>query len=95
MTKTVTIQIGNSDNKLTQDRWSEFCNELDDVTNSEGIDVHFFGFSNPNNKWQNACCVCVVHDQQILNRLVENLKNLRGNFEQDSIAVSIGSTEFI
>ena len=93
--KTVTIQIGNSDDKLSQKRWAEFSGELDDITNIEGIEVHFFGYSCPTRTWQNACVVANINDQQTMDRLLIHIKELREAFEQDSIAVTIGDTQFI
>jgi hypothetical protein len=92
--KTVTIQIGNSDNKLKQAAWSEFCYRVEDQIQYGSEQVHFFGFSLPNAEWQNAAWVFEATDRQI-ERLRECIADWCEDFEQDSIAMTIGDTEFV
>ena len=52
---TITVQIGNSDDKLTQWRWAQFYDETRDAILSAGQALMFFsGASYPTAKWQNA-----------------------------------------
>lgn len=92
--KTVTIQIGNSDNKLTQERWSEFCKTVS-VHAALAGQVHFYGHSPGDARWQNACWVVVLKDDRAVRRLQLNLADIRQMFNQDSIAVTVGATLFI
>lgn len=91
--KTVTIQIGNTDNKLSQQDWAEFVQATHDVIH-DGLEVHFYAPSPGDAKWQNACWVCVAEDAQI-KTLTARLAPLCRDYEQDSIAVTIGETKFI
>lgn len=41
--KTVTIQIGNSDNRLTQVEWSEYVEKVNNLVRDCAYAVHFNG----------------------------------------------------
>lgn len=91
--KTVTIQIGNTDNKLTQQEWADFVKEVRQAVAGHAT-VHFMGFSPSDAPWQNAAWVCVVppiHDDVLKTTLARIAKA----FRQDSIAWTEGATEFI
>jgi hypothetical protein len=75
----VYISIGNSDDKLTQKEWSEFCAEVD---GNLGVmaQKHGVWFSAPQSQWQNACWCFEVQDdwvpalKTILARLARHYK---------------------
>ncbi len=90
---TVTVQIGNSDNKLTQQLWSIFVNKINDLIKSK-TRVHFFGGSDSFAPWQNACWV-VELDEEDRENLFSNLSMIRREFGQDAIAVTTGQTIMI
>ena len=92
--KTVVVLIGNSDDKLSQARWSDFYMYVDSVINSYSRDVHFSGTSIPNHRWQNACFVGEVSINAI-DDIRNYLKRLKDEFKQHSIAILVGDTEFI
>ena len=92
---TYTIQIGNSDNKLSQDKWSDFINTLRASLEDQGWDIHFFGFSAPDAPWQNCCVVVIINDGEDVDILKDELRYLSGMYNQDSIALTTGTTEFI
>lgn len=91
--KTVTIQIGNSDNKLTQTEWSHFCFFVDSAVKGWANEIYFHGFSVGDAPWQNACWVVSV-DSNRTAQLKAALELTAEKFNQDSIAVTIGETEF-
>jgi hypothetical protein len=91
---TVTIQIGNSDDKLTQSEWHTFVRFVRNVIDSEGIEVHFFGASANYDRWQNAAWVVNCNDSTA-KRLKQTLAEIREQFEQDSIAWTEGETQLI
>jgi len=93
--KTLTIQIGNSDNKLTQSQWSNFCDAIDSLVTACAFHVHFKGFSPGDAPWQNACWVVVVDNDKLQADLLPKLSRLSFRFLQDSIAVTIGETVFV
>lgn len=96
---TYVIQIGNSDDKLSQSAWSQFQSALTNLITKFGVRVHFFGSSNPTAPWQN-CCMVFEHPENrdelgFKKELESDLAFLAGCFDQDSIALTYGFTGFI
>lgn len=95
---TLIIQIGNSDDKLSQREWSSFILEIDIIL--EGLvewgrgTIHFSGHSNPNEFWQNYCWVVEI-DEDYLDQVKKSLIGIRSKYRQDSLAWTLGKTEFI
>lgn len=58
--KTVVIQIGNSDDRLTQKQWHDYVGEVDNAMSWD--EQRFFGFSAPDSQYQNAAWVINLHD---------------------------------
>jgi hypothetical protein len=88
--KTTVIQIGNSDNKLTQEQWSEFIEEINYILYNEKL--HFVGGSNNSSPYQNYCWVV---EGELSDTYKKELTDCRIDYLQDSIAVTTGTTEFI
>jgi hypothetical protein len=91
---TVTIQIGNSDDKLNQADWSEFWYEADALIHGWAEATHFTGFAASNAVWQNAAWVCEVRPDNV-DRMKSALHVLAHQFKQDSIAWTEGETQFV
>jgi len=89
---TVTVQIGNTDNKLTQAEWSDYVSDLRLVTSKRCGVVHFRGSSPSAAPWQNHCVVADCENIEVLN--VE-LSALCEKYNQVSVAVTVGITKFI
>ncbi len=89
---TVTIQIGNTDDKLTQKEWSDFVLAVDTEIQSLAKEVHFFGGSVNYSPWQNVCWVITIEK---LHFLKDALQAIRMMYKQDSVAMTVGTTEFI
>ena len=90
----ICIQIGNTDNKLTQQEWSEFIYGIESKLKWGAEKIYFSGFSCPDAEWQNACWVFSCSDSNI-SLLKESLSYIRFIYKQDSIAWSELTTEFI
>lgn len=91
--KTYIVQIGNSDNRLTQSRWSKYVDELKGVMSQQSAQIWFFGFSNSDDSWQNCACVFdSIADEAALR---DALAELADEFLQGSIALTVGTTEMI
>jgi hypothetical protein len=91
----VYISIGNSDDKLTQARWSEFYNWVAGSINMFASVHHGKWVSDPTEPWQNACW-CVLVEEGKVERLKARLRNTAVEFDQDSIAwAEAPHTEFI
>ena len=92
--KTITVQIGNSDDKLTQREWSAFCQKLFMWCDSFG-NIHFAGGSPTEKFWQNYAVVFNMRDESDEPYLKDQISRLGQRFNQDSIAWTEGETEFI
>lgn len=98
--QTVTVQIGNSDDRLTQKEWSSYIKETHRTIQKHAQQLHFTGGSSQSAPWQNYCWVFNVSGsrrecKQLLVELVKELGRVRHMFDQESIAFSVGTTEFI
>lgn len=96
--KTVTLQIGNSDDKLTQKEWAGFIGQVaelvaDCAAESNG-QIYFAGHSVATMPWQNAAWVFDLSAKQEW-RFKSCIKSLRSAFVQDSVAFTVGKTRFI
>jgi hypothetical protein len=91
---TAVIQIGNSDNKLTQIEWSQFVSSVRDIIVPLSKAIHFDGGSKHDAPWQNACIVAEVASAN-REALVSRLRGCKEHFRQDSIAVTFGETAFV
>lgn len=89
MSATVTVQWGNTDDKLSQFQWSRFCAGMADLAASDD-NTHFFGYSVPDALWQNGCWVFNIEPPDI-ERLRYKLEELARTFGQDSIAMAVAT----
>lgn len=92
--KTITIGIGNSDDKLTQLEWSSFIQSINAIVEKNAHEVHFTGFSIPTAIWQNACWVFEVSDERV-EKIKAEIHKVRRGFRQDAVAWIEGTTERI
>jgi hypothetical protein len=88
-----TISIGNSDNKLTQQEWSEFVEEIDFALRINGR-VHFFGGPPTWMPWQSATWIVDVPPENF-GLVMSHLVSSRTRFKQESVFVLVGSPNFI
>lgn len=88
------IQIGNSDDKLSQADWSEFIDALGKLLVTHASEIHFMGYSSPTTRWQ-TCCVVFNLREGLGASLVKELGELARDFRQESIALTMGQTMFI
>jgi hypothetical protein len=90
---TVVIQIGNSDDKLTQREWSDYWAAVETEV-CDLAEKHFSGGSGTINPWQNYCWVLDMKDTDVP-VLSNRLREVRERFRQDSVAMLVGDTQFI
>lgn len=93
MLLTVTLQIGNSDNKLPQIVWSRYIRDVRNLVKSYAVQVFFQGGSPWDAPWQNACWVFSC-DENYLEQLKDDVAMCRQQYRQESVAILIGTTEF-
>jgi hypothetical protein len=96
--RTITVQIGNSDNKLSQREWASFCNAVHRtiVYHTHNIidSIHFSAPSVGWADWQNSAWVFECEDVEI-EELKDRLFIIRKEYKQDSVAFTLGKTELI
>lgn len=90
----VSIQAGNSDDKLTQRKWSRFVGALSEIIAHHEIARHFHGGPPTSAPWQNVCFVVAIHADG-LERLKQDLTKCRKDYNQDSVCVLTGQPEFV
>jgi hypothetical protein len=97
--KTITIQIGNTDDKLTQDEWRNYVLDIEAWIglNLHYFSVHFFGGSVNWSSRRNVAWVMDARDtsDEVMCDIKKTLKALGELHHQDSIAWTEGETEFI
>ena len=92
--KTISILIGNSDDKLSQKQWAEFVDNVEFWIKKFCSSIHFSGGSANNLPWQNYCFVFEVEaDKEIW--IKANLAEIKIKYNQDSIAWIDGQTIFL
>ncbi len=92
--RTMSVLIGNSDDKLTQLQWSVFVMAVNRLIEGAAAKVHFSGGSAWDTCHQNCCFVIEIEEQYVAGFL-ERLKEIRENFHQDAAAIVLGETVFI
>jgi hypothetical protein len=95
MNNTAVIQVGNSDNKLTQQEWSEFVGDVQDLLRVGHYATHFAGTSPSAAPWQNACWVLEIVSDMQKDHLRTALGFFAKKYRQESIALTFGTTEFV
>lgn len=95
MEKTITLQIGNSDDKLTQRKWSLFCEDITELISGYTKTIHFSAPSIGCMPWQNYCIVFNMDTRYYVETLKALISRMAKEYEQDSIAWTEGTTEFI
>ncbi len=92
--KTITIQIGNSDDKLTQSQWAEFVSVVKDKIYNYAGAIHFFGAPSNFERWQNAAWV-ITCDERIIEEFKDAISIAGKRFRQDSVAWIEGEIQFV
>lgn len=90
------VTIGNSDDKLTQRRWSAYCHSVDLVVRRAANVVHGYWLSETSTQWQNACWCIDVYQARVVPELKDELTDIAAVYEQDAIAwVKAASLEYL
>lgn len=91
---TAVVQIGNSDDRLTQHRWAQFIERIDAAIGLWRHNTHFHGYPPGNAPWQNACWVFAINPDGVA-PLRDDLARYARDFGQESIALTLGETVFV
>jgi hypothetical protein len=92
--ETIIIQIGNSDNKLSQRDWANFISVIRSLVGRHCGQVHFDGGPRFDSIYQNFCVIAEIYTRDKEN-ITKDLSTVRKAFNQDSIAVTFGETLFV
>lgn len=92
--RTVCIQIGNSDNKLSQKQWADFCTDVYKNINLVCNEIFFSAPSVGWADWQNAAFIFSI-DEEFISELKTQIEHIRKGYLQDSVAWLEGETVFI
>lgn len=95
MKRTIHVSIGNSDDKLSQSRWSMFCSLVDRAINDNCEEIHGRFYSPSSARYQNACWAFTLPDMSGRGTLMTILSQLAEQFDQESIAWNESETKFI
>lgn len=88
------ITIGNSDDKLSQHRWSKFCASVIDTCNYYASEVFIVGHTKPDDPWQ-TMIVSVELPLVNVESMQEELRNIKRIFQQESIAWAKAEVTFL
>lgn len=106
MDHTVTLSIGNTDDKLTQSEWSDYVKEFEKEARNLGH-LQFYGFSSPDSPYQSCTIVLNVpepfwrsrymntFDQWLDDVIIPSMVALRKEYRNDLIALTVGTTQFV
>lgn len=94
MNTTVTIQIGNSDDALSQKRWNNFFQRMHASILIHAEQIHFSGGPPTVTEWQNYCWVIEI-SPVVVPELLSEIRHIRAEFNQQSVAVTKGETLFV
>jgi hypothetical protein len=92
--RTITIQIGNSDDKLSQREWYKFVISVRKLISVYCNAIHFFGAPANWESWQNVAWIITCDDNRV-EALKTAVAEVRAEFNQDSAAWTEGETEFV
>ena len=91
----ITVQIGNTDDKLTQREWSQFFHRVDGVIRDAAHNVYFSGHALPAAPWQNGCWCFDVNSKITRLYLERVILTIAKNYRQESVAWTEGETDFL
>ncbi len=91
---TVVVLVGNSDDKLSQATWAQFLLNMYHKVEDQSETIEFYGGSSFQAQWQNACVVATMKGDAVA-ELKTALAKLCARYNQDSIAVVVGDTQFV
>ena len=85
------VSIGNTDNRLTQQEWSQFVSEINNALSRAGK-IHFFGGAPNWERWQNVAWIAEL-DKSVV-ECSARISEIREKYKQDSAFVLFGEGIF-
>lgn len=90
----ISLQAGNTDNKLSQLEWYKFVRRLGEILGCYESARHFFGGSETYAPWQNVCWVCEIEIGK-LEELKLALADVRQLYQQDAVCLLVGEAQML
>lgn len=81
------VSIGNSDDKLKQERWREFIEDLISIVSRVQVEIHGVWFSEPVSPYQNMC-IAFMTTEELIPELLLELSRLTEKYDQESILLA-------
>ena len=88
------VEIGNSDGKLDQVDWADYCSDMAGLVNEWSETVLGMYYSLPHSEYQNACFHFFM-DGNNFNEFEQDVSVLCNKYDQESVAVTQGDTVFV
>lgn len=88
----VAVSVGNTDNKLTQQEWNRFVEDMIDAIGDMGK-VHFFGGSSTYAPWQNVAWIVELRENVV--SFSARITKIREKYKQDSAFILFGDGDFV
>ena len=88
------VSIGNTDNKLTQQEWSKFVEEMGEFIRQTADHIHFDGAPPNSAPWQNFAWLVEFHNG-VYNSFLPGITTIRERYKQDSAFVMFGKGMFV
>lgn len=92
---TVAIMIGNSDDKLGQAEWAQFCMEVSVMVQEKSDQLYFSGGSDSRAPFQNSCVVFLPKEEVTVDEIEDEMDRLRKHYKQDSVAMLVGTSYLV
>lgn len=89
----IVVSVGNTDNKLTQDEWSQYVEEVDEILRANGK-IHFFGGAPNWMPWQNTAWIADILAENS-STVMSRLNAARIFHKQRSLFFMVGTPDFI
>ena len=86
------VSIGNTDNRLTQQEWNTFVQEMGKIVEEAGK-VHFMGGASTWAPWQNVAWIIELQAAPIA--IMSEVSRIREKYNQDSAFVMVSEGMFV
>lgn len=83
---TLVVQVGNTDGRLVQSAWSDLCADVRDILDEHGK-LYFYGGSNFDAPWQNACFVCSM-DASLRTDVLGRLRSVSKDYKTSVVVMT-------
>jgi hypothetical protein len=91
---TLSVLVGNSDNRLTQMEWSSYAGKVNDLVRACTYHTFFNGAPYTASLFQNHCWVFSIHKDDY-DKFEGEVREVALHYEQESVAIVKGKTHIL